>query len=286
MSLMEIIPQLLLNLEYDNHNQVLSTTSDLLQIDRQTNNDGSSSPIQSANLKQSIQQIHCRALIALSKYNALLDYYKDLEGDEGSKSRLLLEYVYALYKLGRFGYCRDIIVEKLDSLQSQLGVGNNEEEGSNTDDFSIENKIRGMMHILAQCQYRLHETKEARETYTKMLLQQGGSIDSCIEDVHDEILTNALAASISNKTFVGGVNHEKGSIKTSTSNNALIDDQVLDKLRDIDLDGDDDDNHINDNIQYELVYNAATQLMLKSTSVTQTKQAMEWLQIAEQKFIH
>ncbi len=259
-SLEEIIPQLLTNVQSENYSDVLSTTTELLDQDGSSNID---EPL-SESLKKTVQDIHCRVLIALSKYSQLVDYYhKNHHSDDGDNS-MFLEYTYSLYKLGRYVQCRDLIQAQLQTNTSTAVAGADTTTNKN-----------GLMHILAQCQYRLHQTKEASSTYLNILEDE--SHDIVAMDNQDEVLTNALAVHISNMT-----NHvtvgEKSTSLGGYNNRDRLNDDILEKMKQIELSSNGNDDYL-----YELVYNAGTKLLLESTSLIQTKKAIEWLSIAQQK---
>ena len=270
MSLEETIPQILSEIQAENYTETLSLTTKLLTKEGTTDdNDVQNEPL-SESLKKALQQVHCRTLISLKKYTQVLEYYTSSHttgtGTNDPKDLLFLEYAYSLYKLGRYAQCRDLTQKQLAKIQAeqkkQLILEGNV-------DGSISSSVEGMMHILAQCHYRLHETNDASQAYENLLQKMD-------DTNNDEILTNALAVKVSNTTNIG----KKASLPSSASSDNL-DEQVMKKLKQIEI-GDDNGDET-DEFLYELVYNAATELLLQSTSLFQTKKAMELLKISEEK---
>ena len=116
--------------------------------------------------------------------------------------------------------------------------------------------IRGLAHILAQCHYRLQETEQALQLYSD--LAGAGDFD---EDT--EIVTNAMAAATANNS----VPIEFPAIKE-------LHDTITKELENINSEAE---------YPYEMVYNYATHLLQTSTSLSQTKQALELLSSAEEE---
>ena len=256
------IPQILDLLQSGNYAETLLLTSKILQNGCDDQQQDSDPPPLSESLKIILQQVHCRTLIALKRFTHVVDYYNDTSHDDDVTNNdfLFLEYVYSLYKLGRYVQCRDLILTKINHGTST----NKYQNGSHNDGGII--SMEGMIHILAQCQYRLHETNNAWATYTE-LYEKWDSAGN-----QDEILTNALAVKVSNHA----------TIASPIDANDVMTAEVVQKMQDIELGNDNHDND-DDGYLYELVYNAATNLLLQSTSLVQTKKALELLQCAEQK---
>ncbi len=255
-----IIPQILSHIQDENYSELLSLTTKLLTNSTTTatnNNHTNITPSFPKYLQETIEQIHIRTLISLKKYTQVVDYYHHHNNNNKNKSKnfLFVEYLYALYKLGRYVKCHD-------SIQTYLQ--RNDEEGKND---SIHTNV--IMHLLAQCQYRLHDTQNALQTYTTLLQQDDIENIDYYDTFQDEILTNALAVKVSNITNNVG--------KILNSKSSLLEKRVLERLED------NDDNNNEEEVLYEFLYNAGTNLLLESTSLTQTKKALDLLQIAEQK---
>eukprot|EP00551_Chaetoceros_affinis_P010176 CAMPEP_0203676188 /NCGR_PEP_ID=MMETSP0090-20130426/23771_1 /ASSEMBLY_ACC=CAM_ASM_001088 /TAXON_ID=426623 /ORGANISM="Chaetoceros affinis, Strain CCMP159" /LENGTH=106 /DNA_ID=CAMNT_0050542657 /DNA_START=80 /DNA_END=397 /DNA_ORIENTATION=- len=84
-SLEDILHNLLTNIQSENYTDVLSSTTALLGLHDTTSNSSNTTDIDeplSDNLKKTIQEIHCRALISLSKYTQLVDYYHKNHNDD------------------------------------------------------------------------------------------------------------------------------------------------------------------------------------------------------------
>ena len=186
-------------------------------------------------LKRCVQKTHCRSLISLSRYEDALEFCAALDQEE--LGMLLVERTYALYKLGRYATCRDTIYK-----QQSNALG--------------EDTIRGLAHILVQCQFRLQETQKVLQLYSD--LAGAGDYD---ED--GEIVTNAMAASTANN-----------SIPIEFPGIQELHDTIM---REIGI--------VNSKLEYpyEMVSNYATHLLQTSTSLSQTKQALGLLSSAEKE---
>ena len=271
----ETLSLLLSHVYNEKYNDILSITTTLLNHDNNSNNDNDI--ITNTTLKRIIEQIHCRTLISFKKYNTVIDYYQTnyeynnkTNNDNNNDTRLCLEYIYSLYKLGKFTSCRDYILQKL----------------MNSSNGSFKHK-KGIQHILAQCQYRLHETNESLRTYNTMLLERNNNhnkndneYDDDYIDYENEILTNMLAVKVSNATM--NVSHPTSHYNYNNMNirgNDDIDEIIMNRLEELTFDNHNDD----DGIMSEFLYNTGTNLLLQSSSLTQTKKALNILQLAEQR---
>ncbi len=205
-------------------------------------------------LRPQLQKIHCRSLLSLHKYDKVIEYCSssslgdDARGQEERKA-LVLERVYALYKIGRYSDCIDIIGKSLKRIEVEgNSIGDSEE---------VE---RGLKHLLAQCHYRLQEMEEATQIYSNLLQND--------IDADTDMMTNVLAASVANHSIPCSKtidDHIKENIIAEIENGAK---------NNIDEDGEYE-------YPYELVFNYATHLLLTSTGLGQTKQAIELLSKAE-----
>ena len=119
-----------------------------------------------------------------------------------------------------------------------------------------EDTVRGLAHILAQCHYRLQETEQSLQLYSDL----AGASDF---DEDTEIVANAMAAATANNS----VPIEFPAIKE-------LHDTITKELENINSEAD---------YPYEMVYNYATHLLQTSTSLSQTKQALELLSSAEEE---
>lgn len=186
-------------------------------------------------LQTIVEKSHCRSLIGLARFEDALEFCASLGQED--RELLVLERTYALYKLGQYASCRDVIYKQRSDILS-------------------EDTIRGLAHILAQCHYRLQETQKVIQLYNDL----AGAADY---DEDSEIVTNALAASISNNSIpieFTGIQELHDTIMKEISN-------VNSKLE----------------YPYEMVYNYATHLLQTSTSLSQTKQALGLLSSAEEE---
>ncbi len=215
-------------------------------------------------IEHRILQTHCRALISLHKYNDVISFCNSLPSD----SELLLEKSYALYKLGRYAACRDAIFQIASALQTDDHHKDNVNDSDDNDhdrknNFMSDEIVRGLEHLLAQCHYRLHETNKATDIYYDFVHSStGGNGDT---DEHCEIVTNAMAAFLAN-------------------NSINIKSPIIEEFQHVfakELESANSNNQ--DEYPYEMVNNYATNLLLTSTNMGQTKKAMELLHTAQEE---
>jgi len=264
----------------DDYSLVCTHTSRILKQSSKaktsSSNDGSTATATTTSIPndvwKTLQLIHCRSLIHLSKYKQVLDYCTDLQNNQPSsssssststqqegqqqRSALALEEAYAIYKLGRYLKCRDFIIKK----QKQHHDSTSEE---------------GLMHILAQCHYRLHETAQASQTYTALLSPKRVLSDEAKQNTKDEIMTNAVAVHVANSSPPTSSCTILQSL-SNTGGEEDLDQTIQNSLKESLLRKD-------ETYSYELAYNYATHLLLTSSSLSQTKKAMEFLTDAEQE---
>ncbi len=195
-----------------------------------------------------VQQTHCRALIAMKEYNDVIAFCSNLP-EQNERDSLLLERTYALYKLGRYAACRDTIFH----AAQRLNMGGMEDE-----------TVRGLEHLLAQCHYRLMDTKRSTSVYGNLI--KSGSAKGYDED--SEIVTNAMAAS--------SANH---SLNVSQPALDLFKSYFDKELDAADANADGEGGELD--YPYEMVNNYATNLLQTSSSLSQTKHAMELLETAK-----
>jgi len=228
------------------------------------------------NVRNTLQRIHCRTLIHLSKYGQVLDYCLALQNNHHSssaqqgqqeRSALALEEAYALYKLGRYLKCRDFILKK----QTQQQQKQQQQDVTMVCD-------EGLMHILAQCHYRLHETNKASQNYTDLLHRPQDANNKKHTNTKNEIMTNALAVHVANFSPPASSSTilQSSSRTTTTEEEEELDRTIQTALKQSLLRKD-------QVYPYELAYNYATRLLLTSSSLSQTKKAMELLTHAEQE---
>mmetsp|Transcript_10674 Transcript_10674/g.19947 ORF Transcript_10674/g.19947 Transcript_10674/m.19947 type:complete len:785 (+) Transcript_10674:114-2468(+) len=147
---------------------VHSLTNDLLTVSR-AGGDLSDSLI------TNLQQVHCRSLIGLSRYDDVLRFSDSLIEKDSNNILFLQERAYALYKLGRYSKCRDTIVKALKDRTLNRDA------------------VRGLEHILAQCYFRLNETENAVQLYSDLV---GDAKTNDNEGAY--VVTNAMAALVAN----------------------------------------------------------------------------------------
>jgi len=247
----------------DDYSLVCTHTSRILKPTKGRTSDDDSTVIPNDAWKM-LQLIHCRSLIHLSKYTQVLDYCADLQNNQRpsstaqdgqqQRSALVLEEAYAIYKLGRFLKCRDFILKKQKQQHDSLPE-------------------EGLMHILAQCHYRLHETTQASQTYSTLLNPQRVS-ENVKQNTKDEIMTNAIAVLIANSSPPTSSSTILQSLSNTTEEGL---DQTIQNSLKKSLSKKDQ------TYSYELAYNYATHLLLTSSSLSQTKKAIELLTDAEQE---
>ena len=201
----------------------------------------------SDDLQFRVRQIHCRALLSMSNYTDVIEFWNNLNQDDPDRLLLLVERTYALYKLGRYATCRDTILKAAKNNFFQIP----------------QDSIRGFNHILAQCLYRLHDTSKATQMYCDLAASKGFNED-------DEVITNALAASTSNN-----------SLPISSPSINSLQKQIMDKIAELKFHS--EDGHNDAEYPYEMVHNTGTHLLQTSTSLAQTKQALELLETAEEE---
>jgi len=271
----DIVSQLISSLESEKYTKTLTYTTKVLD----ENSIGDEQQPLSDELKKTIQRVHCRSLIALSKYGQVCEYYTMNTSTNAhidtSDTTLVLEYAYALYKLGRYVQCRDFVLEKVKQRNNSSANANDSANAgisSKLDKMTLD----GLMHVLAQSQYKLHETKGATQTYTDILKSSDADgHGNGAGDDDDEVLTNALAVQISNMSIATNQNQHSSEAQN------LIEEKAMSKMKKIEAGNNNDNN--NDDYLYEVVYNTATHHILQSSSHAQTKKAIDWLMIAEQK---
>jgi len=233
-----------------------------------SNDNGDSTPLPN-DVRKTLQHIYCRALIHLSKYGQVLDYCTTLQRDSSiqgqqQRSALALEEAHALYKLGNYLKCRDFILKKLLKQRQ-------------TQEEEVACKEEGLMHILAQCHYRLHETTQASQIYADLMKQQP-AIDKKYMNRKNEMMTNALAVDVANFSppLSSSILPQSSSNTTATTEEEELDHTILSALKQ-------SSSKTDQIFPYELEYNYATHLLLTSSSLSQTKKAMKLLTNAEQE---
>ena len=214
-----------------------------------------SSPIPLSGLiKCRIQQMHCRALISMSKFRDAITFCDSL-GLQEEREFLILEKSYAQYKLGWYANCRDNILNTTKTM---------DDDNSNSNSITLSDDcIRGLAHILAQCHYHLHDVERASQLYSDMVTGAGIAAGKASNDYDEdsEIVANAFALAIANNSH---------SIPSSLV--GTFEQYFHDQLDSADANADAEVEY-----PYEMVYNYATNLLLTSTNLTQTKQALELL---------
>lgn len=230
---------------------VNSLTNELLTLVVSNNKNIKSPSTTATDLPDSIifnlQKIHCRSLIGLSKYDHVLKFCDSLTEKGSNLHYLLQERAYALYKLGRYAACRNIILQALASNQRSMN----------------RDATRCLKHILAQCYFRLSETEKAVQLYSDLL---EADVENVVQEEETYILTNAVAA-------------------LSANNAVPISYPFPGKLQDavVQIIEEDADSMALVEYPYEAVYNYATLLLQTSTSMRQTQRALKLLTTAEEK---
>lgn len=218
--------------------------------------DSGDSPPQS--VLTAVLTIYLRVLLNLGEYSKVVEI--------GSKSEAsnTLEVAYALYRLRKYDACRKFIVSSTDTATNST-----DEDGSDSKNSITE---RVLMHIHAQTLYRLGETNEADELYSKIL----SSNNSDDPDEREDTLSNALANRIANYT-PGSLLQEDGTSMVSW----LEEDESVRQLIESYGEGGEDEEEMLQN--YDLAYNLATYLLVSSDARSQSQvvQAKRLLEQAE-----
>ncbi|KAL7433660.1 hypothetical protein ACHAXM_003643 [Skeletonema potamos] len=224
-----------------------------------------------------VRTIHLRALLNLGEYSKVVEFINSENNYEGHSN--IQEVAYALYRLRKYDACRKLIV-------SYTSDSNNvDEEGrhSSTTD-------RVMMHIHAQTLYRLGETKEADELYSKILSTSGTGDsnttpdeegDAMDADEREDTLSNALANRIANYTPGSMLQHDGTSMASW-----LEEDECIRLLMETYGEGEDSSSDEGQEMMlqnYDLAYNLATYMLVSSDARSQSQvvQAKRLLEQAE-----
>jgi tetratricopeptide (TPR) repeat protein len=129
-------------------------------------------------LRADLQKIYCRSLISSSKFHEMIEYCTSLSQDakgQNEVKNLILERSYALYKLGRYTDCRNVVSKELT-------------DENKPEDWNV---FLGLQHLLAQSLYHLHQSSMSVMAYQELMTISD-------EDDDSEILTNIMAALVSN----------------------------------------------------------------------------------------
>ena len=223
-----------------------------------------------------VRTIYLRVLLNLGEYSKVVDFSK--HNDNNSNPQ---EVAYALYRLRKYDACRKLI-ETSSSDDTNVA----DEEGNIRSNSATD---RVMMHIHAQTLYRLGETAEADELYSKILGRTSDSKegdDTMDADEREDTLSNALANRIANYT-PGSMLQDDGTSMVSwldedESIRQLIESYGEEVGKDNSGDGEEGDEEIM--LQnYDLAYNLATYMLVSSDARSQSHvvQAKRLLEQAE-----
>jgi len=217
-----------------------------------------------------VRTIYLRVLLNLGEYSKVVDFHS--KNNDGSTNNTL-EVAYALYRLRKYDACRKLIVSSITIA---------DEEGSSSNNATD----RVLMHIHAQTLYRLGETNEADQLYSKILNstnseeEEENAMDA---DEREDTLSNALANRIANYT-PGSMLQQDGTSMVSW----LEEDESIRQL--IESYGEGGGEEGGDEVEgeemlqnYDLAYNLATYMLVSSDSRSQSQvvQAKGLLEQAE-----
>lgn len=224
-------------------------------------------------------------LLNLGEYAKVVDFGSKSD-ESSSNDNNTLEVAYALYRLRKYDACRRFIMSSTNAAAAAK-KNSTDEDGNDTKNNTME---RVLMHIHAQTLYRLGETNEADELYSKILnssssgstnSEVGGGGTTIDADEREDTLSNALANRIANYT-PGSMLQEDGTLMVSwleedESVRQLISSYGNEK-------GEEEEEEEEEMLQnYDLAYNLATYMLVSSDARSQSQvvQAKRLLEQAE-----
>ena len=222
-----------------------------------------------------VRTIYLRVLLNLGEYSKVVEFHS--KNNDGSTNNTL-EVAYALYRLRKYDACRKLIVASISNADATNIVG---EEGSSSNNATD----RVLMHIHAQTLYRLGETNEADQLYSKILNNTNSEEDNAMDaDEREDTLSNALANRIANYT-PGSMLQQDGTSMVSW----LEEDESIRQLIESYGEGGGgeevgDEGGEEEMLQnYDLAYNLATYMLVSSDARSQSQvvQAKSLLEQAE-----
>lgn len=241
-------------------------------------------------------------MLNLGEYSKVVEFINSTNNNnknEGNPTNNIQEVAYALYRLRKYDACRKLIVSS--SSTSNSNNNNVDEEGHSSSSSHKSTTDRVMMHIHAQTLYRLGETKEADELYSKILstsrisdsntnLEQEEGDTIMDADEREDTLSNALANRIANYT-PGSMLQDDGTT-SMVSSLWLEEDECIRQLIESYGEGGEDgssssggnDEGEEEMLQnYDLAYNLATYMLVSSDARSQSHvvQAKRLLEQAE-----
>ncbi|KAL7496359.1 hypothetical protein ACHAWT_004597 [Skeletonema menzelii] len=236
--------------------QISSICSAILDSD---DTSSSSSPPEA--VLKAVRTIYLRVLLNLGEYSKVVEF---------ATNNNTLEVAYALYRLRKYDACRKLIVSS---------TSNDDTNNNTTDENGNSSTDRVLMHIHAQTLYRMGETNEADEIYSKILSSKEG--DAMDADEREDTLSNALANRIANHT-PGSMLQEDGTAMVSWLEEDESVRQLIESYGEGGGEGDEEgEEQMLHN--YDLAYNLATYMLVSSDarSRSQVVQAKRLLDQAE-----
>ena len=233
-------------------------------LDIATSSDGDAVP---ESVLTAVRTTYLRALLNLGEYSKVVEFHDSSNNNNGAN---IHEVAYALYRLRKYDACRKLIVTSTSANATNMDEGENESKDS---------MDRVLMHIYAQTLYRLGETNEADQAYSKIINSNSEEEnDSMDADEREDTLSNALANRIANYT-PGSMLQEDGTTLISW----LEEDESIRQLIDSYAQGEDSEEGGEILHNYDLAYNLATFMLVSSDARSQSHvvQAKRLLEQAE-----
>uniref|UniRef100_A0A7S1ZNJ0 Signal recognition particle subunit SRP72 n=1 Tax=Ditylum brightwellii TaxID=49249 RepID=A0A7S1ZNJ0_9STRA len=237
-----------------------SLSSDVLKDAKDDDDDDDENKIP-PHIQRMIESIHAKSLLQLGKFEECIDFCKSLrvsrqkdaqkqkdvvEGGSTVVFHLVEEEVYALYRLGRYETCRDLCRRIIDKQQQNAVVTKEE--------------LTGLQHVYAQCLYRLHDETNGLQMYQNLVKEEVVQD----EEEKEEIYANVMALSVAN--------HSVSILQNDEEEEGLVQ-QILNKQHDDGV------------VSYDLLYNIATHLLLRSTSTSDVRKALVLLDKAKDECV-
>jgi len=221
-----------------------------------------------------VRTIYLRVLLNLGEYSKVVEFHS--KNNDGS-TKNTLEVAYALYRLRKYDACRKLIVASISNADATNIVG---EEGSSSNNATD----RVLMHIHAQTLYRLGETNEADQLYSKILNNTNSEEDNAMDaDEREDTLSNALANRIANYT-PGSMLQQDGTSMVSWLEEDESIRQLIESYGEGGGEEGGDEGEEEEMLQnYDLAYNLATYMLVSSDARSQSQvvQAKSLLEQAE-----
>eukprot|EP00984_Skeletonema_dohrnii_P025749 scaffold14937_cov116-Skeletonema_dohrnii-CCMP3373.AAC.1 len=220
-----------------------------------------------------VRTIYLRVLLNLGEYSKVVEFHSKNNNDGSTNNTL--EVAYALYRLRKYDACRKLIV----SSTSNAAANTVDEEGSSN---NVTDRV--LMHIHAQTLYRLGETNEADQLYSKILSNTNSEEDNVMDaDEREDTLSNALANRIANYT-PGSMLKQDGTSMVSWLEEDESIRQLIESYGEGGGEEGGDEGEEEEMLQnYDLAYNLATYMLVSSDARSQSQvvQAKSLLEQAE-----